>query len=244
MSKPQKYDNERILDCVRKVKDTKDEQAFQQIVVALHGYLQHLSLKKFFFVAGSNSDDIYQEGLYALATKAIPDYDENKGPFIGFAKLCIRRHIITILKTANNNKNRALNMSVSMDATVCHDEEDGPVTISNFFPNGDEGIVEGLVRGESYARLKESLLTKLTPLEAKVLDLYLQNMSYMDIVTLMNKTRRGKNRVNCKVIDNALCRIKKKAMELDEAPNINGSSPQPEVDYQQTEEEEDEGYLS
>jgi len=215
MSKPQKYDNERILDCVRKVKDTKDEQAFQQIVVALHGYLQHLSLKKFFFVAGSNSDDIYQEGLYALATKAIPDYDENKGPFIGFAKLCIRRHIITILKTANNNKNRALNMSVSMDATVCHDEEDGPVTISNF-----------------------------TPLEAKVLDLYLQNMSYMDIVTLMNKTRRGKNRVNCKVIDNALCRIKKKAMELDEAPNINGSSPQPEVDYQQTEEEEDEGYLS
>jgi RNA polymerase sporulation-specific sigma factor len=234
MSKPQKNDNDRILECVRNVKETKCEISFQHIVHALHGYLQHLSLKKFFFVAGSNSDDIYQEGLYALATKAIPDYDENKGPFIGFAKLCIRRHIITILKTANNNKNRALNMSVSMDATVCHDEEDGPVSISGFLPNGEEGIVEGLVRGESYARLKESLLTKLTSLEAKVLDLYLQNMSYIDIVTLMNKTRRGRNRVNCKVIDNALCRIKKKAMELDDSLINNGNSE--DADCQETEE--------
>jgi len=58
---------------------------------------------------------------------------------------------------------------------------------------------------------------RLTPLESCVLDLYLKNMSYMDIVSFMNRRRRGKNRVVPKTIDNALCRIKKKAVELQEA---------------------------
>lgn len=216
MSKPQRDDNERVLVHVRKVRESKNEESFDFIVSVLDGYLKHLALKKFFFVAGCNSDDIYQEGLYALSTKAIPDYDEEKGPFVGFAKLCIRRHIITVLKAANNGRNRPLNTSVSMDATVCHDDEDGPVPISGFLPNGDEGVVDRAMRNEAFDRLRSLLESRLTPLESKVFDLYLQRMSYMEIVDLMNKRRRGRNRVNCKVIDNALCRIKKKAMELDE----------------------------
>jgi RNA polymerase sporulation-specific sigma factor len=227
LSKPQKQDNERIVQQVKRYRETSDESAFQDIVSALHGYLQHLALKKFFFIAGTNSDDVYQEGLYALATKAIPDYDETKGPFVNFAKLCIRRHIITVLKAANNRKNQPLNGAVSMDA-LCHDEEDGPVSISSLLdtkllPNArgaeeDDGVVDQMVRSESFDKLKQSLVSRLTPLESTVLDLYLQNFSYVDIATYMNKTRRGRNRVNCKVIDNALCRIKKKALEIDEVP--------------------------
>lgn len=216
LSHPQKYENQEILKSVQRVKENKnDEEAFQSIVEVLHSFLQHLSLKKFFFVPGQSSDDIYQEGLYALSTKAIPDYDAEKGPFIGFAKLCIRRHIITVLKSANNNKNKALNLSVSLDATVCN-EEDGPVSIGGFLPNGEENLVDTIVRNESYKRLKVMLLNKLTTLEAKVLDLYLKNLSYTDIVEKLNKNRRGKNRLKPKVIDNALCRIKKKATELEE----------------------------
>jgi len=60
------------------------------------------------------------------------------------------------------------------------------------------------------------LQNKLTDLEAQVLDLYLKNLSYTDIVTFLNKNRRGRNRLKPKVIDNALCRIKKKALELEE----------------------------
>lgn len=216
VSKPKLQENQEILDAVERIKkDPDDYLAFQKIIRVLHSFLQHLSLKKFFFVPGHNSDDIYQEGLLALATKAIPDYDKEKGPFIGFAKLCIKRHIITVLKSSNNNKNRPLNQSVSLDATVCN-EEDGPVSIGGFLPNGDENLVESIVRGESFKRLRAMLANKLTTLESRVLDLYLKNLSYTDIVEYLNKNRRGKNRLKSKVVDNALCRIKKKALELEE----------------------------
>jgi hypothetical protein len=42
-------------------------------------------------------------------------------------------------------------------------------------------------------------------------------MSYVEIVETINKGVRKKMRVDCKVIDNALCRAKKKAIELEEA---------------------------
>jgi DNA-directed RNA polymerase specialized sigma subunit len=91
----QRYENHKILEYVERFKkDSGDEEAFAEIIKALHSFLQHLALKKFFYVAGHSSEDIYQEGLYALSTKAIPDYDIEKGPFLSFAKLCIRRHII------------------------------------------------------------------------------------------------------------------------------------------------------
>lgn len=219
MSVPQRAENEKLVEWVKRVKLGNDDEAFEQIVKALHTYLQHLSLKKF-RIAGNNSDDVYQEGLFALSTKAIPDYREEKGAFLSFAKLCIRRHIITVLKSANNNKGKALNGAVSLDSTACDDKEDGAVPISDFLDtwkyNDEEDVVDSFTRLEMHARLKLSLLGKLTSLEKHVLECYLQNMSYLDIVKAMNKHRRGKNRVNCKVIDNALCRIKKKAIEIEE----------------------------
>lgn len=219
----QRCENDKIIEYVKRVKKNQnDQEAFEEIVYVLEGYLQHLSLKKFFFVAGHSSDDIYQEGLYALATKAIPDYDELKGPFVSFAKLCVRRHIITVLKSANNGRNRLLNVAVSLDQTVCRDEDDGPVPISGFISNGDEKVVDKIVRAESHSKLKGQLISRLTPLEARVLDLYLKNMSYNDIVEIMNRRRR--NKVDAKTVDNALCRIKKKALEIEQAL-ANGELP-------------------
>ena len=216
LTKPQRDENKRLANLVRLFKKTGDKDAFDELARVMEGYLQHLS-KRFFFVAGHGPDDVYQEALYALAMKAIPDYQEDKGPFIGFAKLCIRRHVITVLKSANNGKNKALNASVSLDATVCNDDEDGPVTIAGFIRNGDEALIDKFVRLESHGRLKALLIDKLTPLETRILRLYMKNMSYLDIVGTCNKGRRKKNRIDCKVVDNALCRIKKKALELDEA---------------------------
>lgn len=215
MSGPQKQENDNLVEYVRKVKSGNDEEAFQNIVKALHSFLMHMANRKFYRIPGNNSDDVYQEGLFALSTKAIPDYREEKGTFLSFAKLCIRRHIITVLKSANNGKNRALNGSISLDATV-RDEEDGPVPISDLRSNGEEGVVEYLSRVESHSKLKSLLVSKLTPLERKVLDCYLQNMSYQDAVDYMNRGRRGKRRIKSKVVDNALCRIKKKALEIEE----------------------------
>lgn len=215
MSGPQRQENDKLVDWVRKYKACQDDESFQEIVKALHGYLQHLSLKKFYHIPGHNSDDVYQEGLRALYEKAIPDYREEKGAFMSFAKLCIRRHIITVLKSSNNGKQKPLNGSMSLDYPTGKRDEDGPVPVSGLLSTGDEDIVELFGRVESHTRLKAALLEKLTPLEARVLDCYLQNMSYLNIVEAMNKNRRGKNRVDPKVVDNALCRIKKKAAEIE-----------------------------
>jgi len=209
---PRLYDNKQILELVDRVKNN-DEDAFREISKMLHGFLQHLSLKKFFFVAGNNHEDIYQEGLMALSSKAIPDYDRDKGPFLSFAKLCIKRHIITCLKSANNNKNRALNSSVSMDATVTGEDEDGPMSISSFLSSDDEVVVDRICRLEQNKALRYELEGRLTPLELRVLSFYLKSMSYVDIVECMNRRRRHK--VNTKAIDNALCRIKNKAFEIE-----------------------------
>jgi RNA polymerase sporulation-specific sigma factor len=210
--KIQGHDNAQLVECVNKVRNGDDEDAFKHISKQLDSYMRHLCSK--FFVPGHNSDDVYQECLYALSTKAIPDYCEEKGGFLGFAKLCIRRHIITVLKAANNNKNKALNTPISLDATA-NDNDDGPVPISVLIPADGENVVVTFVKNEAHERLKALLLKELTPLESNVLELYLQSMSYMDIVATINKKKRGKNRVKPKVIDNALCRIKKKASEIE-----------------------------
>jgi RNA polymerase sporulation-specific sigma factor len=208
--------NEEILQYVYRVKnDPSDEEAFKVIVKCLNAYIRYLADNKFFFVPGAAADDVYQEGLCALATKAIPDYCETKGPFFGFAKLCVKRHVITCLKSASNGRNKTLNGAVSLDATVCNEEE-GPVSIGGFLTNGEEDLFDRMVRQESHGRLKTSLRGRLTKLEAEVLDLYLKGLSYMDMVRVLNRKRRGKNRYKPKVIDNALCRIKKKAIELAE----------------------------
>jgi len=213
MSEDQRGENSRFVELVEKVKLYDDQEAFRQIVKALNNYLLHLSLHKF-KIQGTNSDDIYQEGLYALSTKAIPDYRQEKGAFVSFAKLCIRRHIITILKSANNNKNKALNNSMSLDAPAGHSDEEGTVPVSGFLTNGNEDLSHKLSRIETNSLLKRELLSKLTALEKAVFSRYLQNMSYGEIVADMNKRRRGKNRINSKVCDNALCRLKKKSQEV------------------------------
>jgi len=209
-----KEENLKFVELVKKVKLHDDQEAFRQIVKALNNYLIHLSLRKF-KIAGTNSDDIYQEGLYALSTKAIPDYREDKGAFICFAKLCIRRHIITLLKSANNNKNKALNNNpLSLDAPAGHDEEEGTIPVSGFLSNGNEDLSHKFIRLEEHTMLKKELIKKLTPLEREVFECYLKNMSYNEAVKYMNKRRRGENRANAKKIDNSLCRAKCKAIKL------------------------------
>lgn len=211
---PQQNENEKIIGWVRKFKANQDDESFEQIVKVLNSYLRHLSEKKY-RIAGNSSDDVYQEGLFALSTKAIPDYDEEKGAFLSFAKLCIRRHIITVLKSVNNNKNKALNGSVSLDSTG-QDKDEGPLPVSELMADKKvEDVVECISRAELHKRLKANLEDKLTKLEKEVLGYYLQNMSYIEIVQAMNKHRRGRNRVDTKCVDNAIVRSRSKAFLLE-----------------------------
>jgi RNA polymerase sporulation-specific sigma factor len=68
-------------------------------------------------------------------------------------------------------------------------------------------LYEQLSERESRRRQREFLATKLSPLEAQVVALYQQQLSYREIA----------ERLGCspKAVDNALARIKRKARRCD-----------------------------
>ncbi|WP_047395133.1 sigma-70 family RNA polymerase sigma factor, partial [Cetobacterium sp. ZOR0034] len=74
------------------------------------------------FIKGGDIDDLLQEGYIGLI-KAIKSYDQSREVcFSTFANLCIKRQIITAVKSSNSNKNLKLNTSIIGDKDVNLDD--------------------------------------------------------------------------------------------------------------------------
>jgi RNA polymerase sporulation-specific sigma factor len=205
--------NEQLIILVQKVREDGDELAFEQIKKKLNGYIN--SITKKFFISGFTNDDIIQECLIALRFKAIDDYDSKKGPFIKFAKLCIRRHIITELKACKKKKNFALNSAMSLDQE--YEGEDSACSLLDIIPDTvDENHFIKVNLRERGRFLYNSLSRKLTELEYKILVYYIKGYNYMEIVNLLRGEGllEAEDKKDKKVIDNGLCRIKTKALSL------------------------------
>ena len=77
-----------------------------------------------YFLAGAEKEDIVQEGMIGLY-KAIKSYDLEKDiTFKYFADLCIKRQIITAIKTYSRQKHSPLNTYLSLNKTSDDDEDD------------------------------------------------------------------------------------------------------------------------
>src|SRR5688500_20048488 len=76
-----------------------------------------------YFLAGSDKEDVVQEGMIGLF-KAIRDFDLSQDtPFRQFAELCISRQILTAIKTANRQQHQPLHSSVSLAAPAYGDDD-------------------------------------------------------------------------------------------------------------------------
>jgi RNA polymerase sporulation-specific sigma factor len=174
-----------------------------------------------FYIPGCNRDDVYQEALYALRFKAIPDYRKNRGrngnyPFDNFAVLCIRRHLSTLLKSSFQNKRKALNTSISLDQDR-NSTSDDVLLLSDILPRTDDTVLDLLENKEYHKKLFGGLHKKLSIFEKKVFSLYIQKYSYEEMSKIINDNYKKKNirkRINVKSIDNALSRLKQKAKEV------------------------------
>lgn len=101
-----------------------DEDTIQLIFQTLRQLIFYKT-KNYFF---QDRDDVIQEAGIGLL-KAIKAYDENKKTsFSNFALLCIKRHLITILKTSSSGKNRILNMAILNSTEI---EDDSKITYEN-----------------------------------------------------------------------------------------------------------------
>lgn len=191
-----------------------NDRIFNRIHLYMHGYLINVVLKKFPFIRGFQTVDIYQETLIALRFKSIPNFKRNRGmSFLNFSKMCIRRHLITLLNASKNRKrDQSMNQSISLDSSPLQDDEDGTNTFANIITDKKDPADKMYEQGEAFNVTKLALMSALSEFECLVLEEYLSGAPYKEIAK--NLAKKTRTRYSTKSVDNALLRIRKKAFQL------------------------------
>ncbi len=138
------------------------------------------------FRSGEFTEDLIQEGLAALYYATLV-YDEKRGvPFEGFAMPCIRNAMISALRKNNN-----------IPAASLYEVEDIPSlnTPDNYALLKDD-----------FQNIKALIVKALSPMEYKVLSMYLNGYSYAQAAVALGKSEKS--------IDNAMSRVRKKLSNL------------------------------
>ena len=157
-----------------------------------------------FFAAGIEKDDIIQEGMIGLY-KAIQSFDGDKqNSFKSFANMCIERQLITVVKSANRQKNLPLNSAFSLNSPIYEDGDIDAMEILDV--NLVEDPLDTIANKEYFNQMETKIDESLSDFEKKVLVHYKMGKSYNDIAKEMN--------TKVKSIDTALQRIQKKATKI------------------------------
>lgn len=140
-----------------------------------------------YFLAGGDSEDLIQEATFGLL-KAIREFDPSRdAKFKTFAEVCIRNRIRSVVATASRSKHAPLNESVPFETPML----------------GIEASPEELyISREEEAERLTKLDQKLSPLERKILELFLHGLSYREISEQVGRP--------IKSVDNAIQRIRRK----------------------------------
>lgn len=150
------------------------------------------------FLAGGDSEDLIQEGMFGLLS-AIRQYDpENGTSFKTFAEHCIKMRLFSAIKSASRMKHFPLNDGMSLEQLSEESNSQLSAGIESFYRMPEDLI---LAR-ESKEELYNALSNCLSKLESNVLDLYLDGLSYLDIASKLGK--------DTKSVDNAVQRIRHK----------------------------------
>lgn len=156
-----------------------------------------------YFLIGADNDDIIQEGMIGLY-KAIRDFNPDKEVvFMSFASLCIGRQIRTAITINNRKKNIPLNESVSLDAPVSEDDNDNSISLGDILMSDNSNNPEAMFIDKEQTHLTEQKISdNLSTMEKKVLELYMEGMSYAEIALHLNRPEKS--------VDNAIQRIRNK----------------------------------
>lgn len=160
-----------------------------------------------YFLIGADHEDLVQEGMIGLY-KAIRDYKpDRQASFRAFADLCIKRQIISAIKTATRQKHMPLNSYVSLNKPVYDEENDR--TLLDVIEGAVTNPEELYINKEDMLHMEAALDTLLSSFERQVLSVFLDGKSYQEIAALLGRHTKG--------VDNALQRIKKKTLKYLEA---------------------------
>ena len=195
-----KMTDEEIIKEIRK----GDKQALTYL---MNKYKEIVNLKvgKYFMV-GAEKEDIVQEGLIGLF-KAIKTFNaEKNNTFKTFANMCIERQLITAIKSSNRQKHMPLNSYLSLNMSAYdNEEENGAELMDTFDSKTIEDPLETIINKEYYDEIEKSIDKTLSQFEKQVLDRYMKGESYVTIAKRLDSP--------VKSVDNAIQRIRKKAMK-------------------------------
>lgn len=155
-----------------------------------------------YFIIGADKEDLIQEGMIGLF-KAIKNFNGNY-IFYSFAELCIKRQILSAIKSAARQKHIPLNNSLSLNLAV--NDENDTKTYIDLFADKLSNPEELFIGREEKNYIEDKIIHNLSSLEYRVLNLYLKGKSYCEISSIINKDEKS--------IDNALQRVKKKVEKI------------------------------
>lgn len=202
------------IDLVEQYQQRGDPEVLEALIARYRRFAR--AKARGYFLIGGDSDDVEQEALIGLY-KAVRDFrPEHQASFRAFAELCIKRQIITAIKTATRQKHQPLNQYQSISGTRPGDDAGEAAIDEILVCRSAADPCESLVADERMASMQESVDRLLSELEVDVLRLYVEGKSYQEISDELGR--------HTKSIDNALQRIKRKLdgqldeVSFDEAP--------------------------
>lgn len=198
------FDNlqdEQIIEEVRK----GNNKALDYIIEKYKNMVCAISTR--YFIIGAEKEDIIQEGMIGLY-KAIKNFEQGKqSSFKSFADLCIKRQLITAIKTSTRQKHIPLNSYLSLNKNAY--ETDGDTELINVL-NAEyvEDPLDTITSKETLENMEMQMQSVLSDFERDVLDNYLKGYSYNQIANKLD--------THVKSIDNAIQRIKKKVSKIED----------------------------
>ena len=151
------------------------------------------------FLVGAEIEDLAQEGMIGLF-QAIRDYsEESNASFSTFAYRCIKNRCMTAITSANRKKHSPLNTYISIFYNDDDTDGDEKYIVSDEGINNPESLY---LRREKIEKMYEEMEMKLSFLEKKVVEFYLEGLSRREIAERLGKSEKS--------VDNALTRIHNK----------------------------------
>lgn len=150
------------------------------------------------YLVGGDSEDLIQEGMIGLL-RAIRSFDMAKAAsFRTFAEICVRNRLYSVLRSANSEKQAALNQSVSFDTPFFDGNSIAP-DVPRYASSNPEDLV---IAEERVSALFVGIQKQLSAFEGMVLGYYVKGYSCREIA--------GETGRSPKSVDNAVQRLRRK----------------------------------
>lgn len=167
------------------------------------------------FLAGGESEDLIQEGMFGLLSAVRQYNNEHNASFKTFAEWCIRNRLRSAVKSASSLKHDPLNNRVPLESILSDESQTQAVACAELFQKSPEEQVLARENKKYTEQLYLSLVSMLSKYEKAVLTYYLEGLSYKEIAKLTGK--------GDKAVDNAIQRIRRKTAQMLKSGDISNS---------------------